>query len=64
MVLATIVGNLFTRHANNLNHVHKDSNNLLSAIIILGRNFHGDEIVFYFGENVNNIEKISHVLKH
>ena len=27
--LATIEGNLFTRHPNNLNHVHKDSNNLL-----------------------------------
>ena len=34
--LATIGGNLYTRHANNLNHVHKDSPNILSVIIILG----------------------------
>ena len=39
--LATIGGNLFTRHQNNLNHVHKESNNLLSMIIILGINFYG-----------------------
>ena len=29
MSLAAIGGNLFTRHLNNLNHVHKDSNYLL-----------------------------------
>ena len=37
--LATIGGNLFTRHTNNLNRLHKDSNDLLSVIIILGENF-------------------------
>ena len=37
--LATIGGNLFTRHPNNLNHVHKDSNNVLSVIIIWGEMF-------------------------
>ena len=33
--LATIGGNLYTRHPKNLNHVHKDSNDLMSVIIIL-----------------------------
>ena len=37
--LATIGGNLFTRHPKNLNHVHKESNNLLSMIIIQGKFF-------------------------
>ena len=32
--LATIGGNLYTRHPKSLNHVHKDSNDLLSVIII------------------------------
>ena len=32
--LATIGGNLYTRNPNNINHVHRDSNNLLSVIII------------------------------
>ena len=43
---ATIGGNLFTIHANNLNHVHKDSKDLLSVIIILGTNVHGGENSF------------------
>ena len=37
--LATIGGDLFTRHPKNINHVHKDSNNILSLIIILGKIF-------------------------
>ena len=44
--LATIGGNLYTRHANNLNHVHKDSKDLMSAIIILGTDVHGGETFF------------------
>ena len=39
--LATIGGNLFTRHPKNLNCVHKESNNLMSVIIILVTNVHG-----------------------
>ena len=62
--LETIGGNLFIRHPNILNHVHKDSNDLLSVIIILGTNVHGGEIVFNDGDNMNNIGKMAHVLKH
>ena len=64
MSLETIGGNLFTRHPKNINHAHKDSHNLLSVIIILGTNVHGGEIVFNDGDNMNNIGKIEHVLKH
>ena len=62
--MENIGDNLFTRHPNNLNHVHKDSNSLLSVIIILGKNVHGGEKVFYDGEKMDNIGKIAHVLKH
>ena len=62
--LATIGGNLFTRHPKNLNRVHKDSNNILSVIIILGTNVHGGKTVFYYRENMNDIRKRAHVLKH
>ena len=62
--MATIGGNLFTRHPKNLNHVHKYSNDLLSLIIILGRNVHGCKIVFYGGFNMNDIGKRAHFLKH
>ena len=44
--LSTIGGNLSTRNPKNINHVHKYSNNLLSAIIILGTNVHGGETSF------------------
>ena len=44
--LATIGGNLYTRHPKNLNHVHKDSKYLLSVIIILGTDVRGGETVF------------------
>ena len=37
--LEIIRGNLFIRHPNNLNHVHKDSKDLLSVIIISGKMF-------------------------
>ena len=46
MSSASIGGNLFTRDPKNINHVHKDSNNLWSVIIILVTNVHGDETVF------------------
>ena len=53
--LETIGGNLFTRHPNNLNNSHKDSNKLLLVIIILGTNANGGETVFNDGENMNEI---------
>ena len=64
MSLATIGGNLYTRHAKNLNNVRKDSKDILSVIIILGTNVDGGETAFYDGDNMNDIGKIAHVLKH
>ena len=64
MSFADIGGNLFTRHPNNLSHVHKDSNNLLPVIIILGTYVHGGETVFNDGDKINDIRKRSNVLKH
>ena len=61
---ATIGGNLYTRHPKNLNHVHKDSKDILSVIIILGTDVNGGEKVFNDVENMNDIGKRAHVLKH
>ena len=60
----TIGGNVYTRHAKNLNHIHRYSKYIMSVIIILGTYVNGGETVFYDGENMNDIEKIAHVLKH
>ena len=61
---ATIGGNLYTRHVKNLNHVQKYSKYILSEIIILGKDANGCETVFYDGDNMNDIGKRAHVLKH
>ena len=44
--LVKIGGKLFTINPKNLNRVHKDSNYLLSMIIILGTDVHGGETLF------------------
>ena len=62
--MATIGGNLYTRYAKNLNHIHKDSKYLLLVIIILGTDVNGGETVLNDGENMNDIGKRAHVLKH
>ena len=38
--------NSYTRNSKNLNHVHKDSKDLPSVIIIFGTDVHGGETVF------------------
>ena len=52
---STIGDNLFTKHPKNINHVHKDSNDLLSVIIILGTDVHGGKTLLYDGEKMNDI---------
>ena len=48
----------------NLIHAHIDSRDILLAIIILGTGVSGGETVFNDGENMNDIGKRAHVLKH
>ena len=64
MSCANIGVNLYTRHPKNLNHVNKYSKDLLSVIIILGTYINGGETVFYDRENINDIGKRAHVMKH
>ena len=45
------------RHPKNINHVHRDSKDLLSVIIILGTYVNGGETVFNDGDNMNDIGK-------
>ena len=56
MSLVNIGGNLFTRHPNKKNHVHKHSNYLLSVIIVLGTDVHCGVTVFN-GITINDIGK-------
>ena len=61
---ANIEGNLYTRHANNINSVHRENKYFLSVIIILGVDVNGGEIVFYDAYNMTDIGKRAHILKH
>ena len=63
--LTTIEGNLYTKYTKDLNHVHKEVNDLLSVIIVLGNDVHSGQIIFIVnGITMNNIGKGSHVLRH
>ena len=62
--MGTIGGNLYTRHHNNLNCVHKDSKDLLLVINILVTDVNGGETVFNYGENMNDIGKRAHTLNY
>ena len=55
---------LCIRHTKNINNVHRYSNDLLSVIIILGTDVNGGETVFCYGDNMNDIGKRAHVMKH
>ena len=48
----------------NINHVHKDSNDLLSVIIVLGTDAHGGSKIFHYGMTRNEIGKGAHVLNY
>ena len=62
--MAAIRVNLYTRYAKNINHINKDSKDLLSVIVILGTNANSGETVFYDEYNMNDIGKRAQVLKH
>ena len=61
--MAVIGGKLFSNHHKNLNHVHKDSKDLVSVIIILGKNISGGDTVFYDGVKTSDLGSRAHVLK-
>ena len=47
-----------------MNHVHKESKDLVSVIITMGTDISGEDTVFYIGIRDTDLGKISHVLKH
>ena len=47
--MAVIGGKLYRNHPKILNHVHKDTKELVSVIITLGKDISGGDTVFYDG---------------
>ena len=61
--LATNEGDFSTRNPKSTNHLHKDSSDLLSVIIIMRKYFDGG-VFLLNGMNTNDTGKRAHVLKH
>ena len=59
-----IGGKLFSNHPKNLNHVHKETKDLVSVIITVGKDISGGDTVFYYGVKTSDLESRSHILKH
>ena len=57
-------GRIFSNHPKNMNLLHKDSKDLVSVIITLGKNISGGDTVFYDGVKKYDLGSTSHVLKH
>ena len=55
---------LYSNHPKNMNHVHKDSKDLVSVIITLGENISGGDTLFYNGVKTSDLGCRAHVLKH
>ena len=47
--MAFIGGKLYSNHPKNMNHVHKDTKDLISVIIKVGKDISGGDTVFYYG---------------
>ena len=62
--MAIIGGKLYHNHPKNLNHVHKDTKDLVSVIITLCKDISGGDIVFYDGVKSSDFGSRSHILKH
>ena len=61
--MAVIGGRIFGNHHKNLNHVHKNSKDLVYVIITLGENISGGDTVFYDGVKTSDLGSRAHVLK-
>ena len=55
---------LFTRHQRNINNVHKDGNDLMSVIILLGTYVNGGQTDFLNIMTMNEIGNRAHFLNH
>ena len=62
--MALIRGQLYRNHPRNLNHIHKDTKDVVSVIITLGKNIIGGDTVFYDGMKTYDFGNRSHILKN
>ena len=59
-----IGGKLYSNHPKNMNHVNKDTKDLVSVIIKVGKDMIGGGTVFYDGVKTSDLVSRSHILKY
>ena len=47
-----------------MNHVHRETKDLVSVIIIVGKDISGGDTVFYDGVKTSDLGSKAHILKH
>ena len=61
---AVIGDKLYSSHPKTLNHVHKESKDLVSVMINLGGDISEGDTMFYDGVKTSDLGSRAHVLKH
>ena len=59
--MAVIGGRMYRNHPKNLNHMHKDTHDLVSVIITLGKDIIGGDTVLYDGVKTCDFGNRSHI---
>ena len=62
--MAVIGGQMYQNHPKKLNRIHKDTKDMVSVIITLGKSITGGDTVFYDGNKTNNVGNRIHIIKH
>ena len=62
--MAVIGDKLYHNHSKNLNHVHKDTKDLVSVIITLSKSISGGDTVFYDEVKPSDLGSRAHISKH
>ena len=61
--MAFIGSRIFSNHHKNLNYVHKDSKDLVSGIITMGKYISGRDNVFNYEVKTSDMGSRAHILK-
>ena len=61
--MAVLGGKLYSNHPKNLNHVHKDTKDLVSVIITMVKDISAGETMIYYGVKTSDLGSRAHISK-
>ena len=62
--MTVIGGKLYSNHPPNMNHVHKDTKDMVYVIITVGKDMSGGDTMFYDVLKKSDLGSRDHILKH